>query len=471
MIRARLLLPVAFFLLLGGCKVGPNYARPTLDVPAQYRSLAPTVPAPTQTNQPPAGQATPNFGEEKWWTVFKDPVLEKLVREALANNYDLRIAATRVMQARDLVAIARADQLPQASGTAGIQQVRNQLFLGAPTLDSVAVQASYIIDFWGQYRRATEAARANLVATEYGQDTVRMTIVSDVASDYFTLRAYDAQLEYSKKTLAANQDLLKLNNDRFKGGESAITDVLQAELLVQQTEAQIITLLQSIAQTENAVSVLLGRNPGPIDRGIGLTEQPLTPDVPAGIPSSLLERRPDVHQAEMNLVAANANVGVAKAAFFPQFSLTGLFGATSTSVTSFLNGPATAWAIGGQALQPLYQGGRIRANYRLAWAERDQSELAYRQSVQLAVTDVSNSLIGYAQSREYRKKLQEQTSTYFEAARLADVRFRGGYTSFLEVLVTQQQYFTSELALADAWNAELQNYVGLYRALGGGWEQ
>jgi multidrug efflux system outer membrane protein len=469
--RARSLLPVTFLLLVCGCKVGPNYARPTLDVPDQYRGLAPSVPAPSQTNQPSPSQATQNFGEEKWWTVFKDPVLEKLVREALANNYDLRIAATRVLQARDLVAIARADQLPQVSGTAGIQQVRNQLFPGGPTFDSVAIQASYIVDFWGQYRRATEAARANLLATEYGQDTVRMTLVSDVASDYFQLRAYDAALEYSKKTLDANQSLLQLNNDRFKGGESAITDVLQAEILVQQTEAQIISLQQSIAQTENAISVLLGRNPGAIDRGISLTEQPLMPEVPPGIPSTLLERRPDVHQAEMNLVAANANVGVAKAAFFPQFSLTGLFGATSTSVLSFLDGPATVWSIGGQVLQPIYQGGRIRANYRLAWAQRDQSELTYRQSVQLAVTDVSNSLIGYGQSREYRKKLQEQTSTYFEAARLADVRFRGGYTSFLEVLVTQQQYFISELALADAWNAELQNYVGLYRALGGGWEQ
>jgi len=195
------------------------------------------------------------------------------------------------------------------------------------------------------------------------------------------------------------------------------------------------------------------------------------PEVPAGLPSALLERRPDVRQSEESLVAANANVGVAKAAFFPQFSLTGLFGAQSTAITSFLQGPATFWSVGGAVAQPIFQGGRIRSNYRLAWAQRDEAELTYKQSVLNAVTDVSNSLVGYSQSRKYRMKIEEQTQTYFEAARLANIRFNGGATSFLEVLVTQQQYFDSELALAQAWNAELQNYVQLYRSLGGGWQQ
>jgi multidrug efflux system outer membrane protein len=194
------------------------------------------------------------------------------------------------------------------------------------------------------------------------------------------------------------------------------------------------------------------------------------PEIPAGLPSTLLQQRPDVRQAEMLLVAANANVGVAKAAFFPQFSLTGQFGAQSTSISSFLQGPATFWSLAGQALQPVYEGGRIRANYQLAWARRDEAELSYKKSVQLAVTDVSNSLVGYSQSQKYRAKIQEQTETYFETARLANVRFNGGATSFLEVLVTQQQYFDSQLALAQAWNVELQSYVQLYRALGGGWE-
>ena len=299
---------------------------------------------------------------------------------------------------------------------------------------------------------------------------VRTTLISNVASNYFLLRQFDAQLDYSKETLKADQEMLRINTIKFKGGESAQTDVLQAELLVEQAESQIISLGQSIEQTENAVSILLGRNPAPVARGLDLVAQPHLPEVPAGIPSTILERRPDVRQAELLLVSANANVGVAKAAFFPQFSLTGSFGAQSTSLTSFLEGPATFWSIGGQALQPLFEGGRIKSNYRLAWAQRDEAELAYKQTVQLALEDVSNGLVGYSQSRKFRMKIEQQTATYSEAARLANVRFLGGYTSFLEVLVTQQQYLTSQLTLAQAWDSELQNYVQLYRALGGGWE-
>jgi multidrug efflux system outer membrane protein len=432
-------------------------------IPDQYRGVAPD--ASTQPGN------TSSFGEMKWWTVFQDQTLESLIREGLTNNYDLHIAAARVMQAKAIVGVRKADQLPQVSASAGIENVRSQLYQGAPTFDTVSIQASYIIDFWGQYRRASEAARANLIATQYGQDVVRTTLVTDIASQYFQLRQYDLQLEYAKKTLDADREMLNLNTVRFKGGDVPKTDVLQAQLLVEQAEAQMISLQQAIEQTENAISVLLGRNPGSIARGIELREQQHLPEVPIGLPSTLLERRPDVRRAEMFLISANANVGVAKAAFFPQFALTGSFGAQSTSVTSFLQGPATFWAVGGQVLQPLFQGGRIKSNYQLAWAQRDEAELAYKQSVQLAVTDVSNSLIGYSQSRKYRMKIEEQTATYLETSNLANVRFNGGTTSFLEVLVTQQQYFTSQLALAQAWNSELQNYVQLYRALGGGWEQ
>jgi outer membrane protein, multidrug efflux system len=462
MIPARSLAASVLLLSLCACKVGPNYNRPPIILPDQYRGLAPDA-TPTQV-QPEA------FGAMKWWAVFQDKALEDLIREALGNNYNIRIAASRVVQAQATLGITHADQLPSVSGGGSIENVRNALNPGAPTFDALFIQAAYIVDFWGQFRRATEAAKANLVATQYGQDVVRTTLVSDIASAYFNLCQFDAQLDYSIKTLEADKEMLNLNTIKFKGGESAETDVLQAQLLVEQAEAQIISLQQSIEQTENAISILLGRNPGPIARGIKLTEQPHMPQVPSGLPSSLLQRRPDVRQAEMQLVSANANVGVAKAAFFPQFALTGQFGAQSTSITSFLQGPATFWAIAGSLAQPLYEGGRIRANYNLAWARRDEAELSYRQSVQLAVSDVSNSLVGYAQSQKFRAKIQEQTNTYYETARLANVRFTGGATSFLEVLVTQQQYFDSELALAQAWNVELQNYVQLYRALGGGWE-
>jgi multidrug efflux system outer membrane protein len=462
MIPARSLAASVLLSTLCACKVGPNYNRPPTTLPDKYRSLAPAV-----TAQPTAAES---FGEMKFWTVFQDKTLENLIREALANNYDMRIAATRVAQAKAIVGVTRADQLPSVNVAGGITQIKSNIFPGGPTFDSLEVDASYIVDFWGQYRRATEAARANLVASKYGQEIVRTSLVADVASAYFTLRQYDAQLEYSQKTLVADQDMLNLNTVKYKGGESAKTDVLQAQLLVEQAEAQIISLQKLIEQTENAISVLLGKNPGEISRGVSLTDQPHIPEVPTDLPSALLQRRPDVRQAEMFLVSANANVGVAKAAFFPQFPLTGQAGVRSTSVASFLNGPGTFWQIGAEFLQPVYAGGRIRSNYQLAWARRDEAELAYKQSVQLAVEDVSNSLVGYAKSRQYRTKIQEQTDTYYETAHLANVRFLGGSTSFLEVLVTQQQYFVSELALAEAWNDELQNYVHLYRALGGGWD-
>lgn len=462
MIPARSLAASVLLLSLCACKVGPNYSRPAVTLPDQYRGLAPEA---TPTQPPPEA-----FGEMKWWAVFQDKALEDLIREALTNNYDMRIAASRVVQAQASLGVTRADQFPSVSGSGSIEQVRSEVNRGGPTFDTLSIQAAYIIDFWGQYRRATEAAQANLVNTQFGQDVVRTTLVADIASAYFNLCQYDAQLDYSKKTLGADKEMLDLNTIKFKGGESAETDVLQAQLLVEQAEAQIISLQQSIEQTENAISILVGRNPGSIARGIKLTEQPHIPQIPSGLPSTLLQRRPDVRRAEMFLVSANANVGVAKAAFFPQFALTGQFGAQSTAISSFLQGPATFWTLGGQLLQPLFEGGRIRSNYALAWAKRDEAELSYKQSVQLAVADVSNSLVGYSQSQKYRAKIQEQTNTYYETARLANVRFTGGATSFLEVLVTQQQYFDSELALAQAWNVELQNYVQLYRALGGGWE-
>ncbi len=461
MTKTKTLISALLLLALCACKVGPNYSRPSLNVPDQYRS--PTLPLP-----PPAGE---QFGEMKWWTVFQDETLQALIKEALANNYDMKIAATRILQASANLGITRANQLPQVNGSFGITNERLEpLYPNAPTFDIAQISLSYIVDFWGQYRRATEAARASLLATEYGQAVVQVTLISSVASNYFLLRQYDAQLVYSQDTVKTDHEILKLNEIKFHGGESAITDVYQAQTLVEQSEAEVISLNQLIAQTETNISILLGKNPGDIARGRALVEQPHLPEVPPGLPSALLQRRPDVRRSEENLVAANANVGVAKAAFFPQISLTGIFGAQSTAITSFLQGPATFWSLGGQAVQPIFQGGRIRANYRLAWAQRDEAELTYKQTVLQAFGDVSNSLVGYSQSRLYREKIEEQTHTYKQMADLANVRFRGGVTSFLEVQYYEQEYFTSALNLEQAWYAELQNYVQLYQALGGGWE-
>jgi multidrug efflux system outer membrane protein len=462
MIRMRTIVATVLLAALAGCKVGPNYQRPVLDVPGQYRGTAPALPQ--------QAAATP-FAEMKWPEVYKDEILQQLIKEALTNNYNVRIAATAIMQAQADLGITRANQFPSLAGSFAIQNERNSAYPGAPTFDTAGLSLSYIVDFWGQYRRATEAARATLLSTQYAQNVVRITLIDSVATAYFQLRAFDEQLDVSQQTATADRDIVRINTIGFKGGEYAITDVYQAQLLVQTAEAQIITLQQSIEQTENLLSILLGRNPGPILRGLTIVDQPHSPELPPGLPSALLERRPDVQQAEQALVAANANVGVAKANFFPQLSLTGTFGAQSTALSSFLQGPATFWAVGGGIVQPLFEGGRITSGYKLAWAQRDQAELFYKQTVQQAFADVSNSLVGYRQSRLYRIKLQEQTATYQETARLANVRFMGGYTSFLEVLYTEQQYFTSELSLTQAWFAEMQNYAQLYQALGGSWEQ
>jgi len=453
---------VASALLVTGCKVGPNYARPPVSTPDKYyNGVAPDLP-----NQPP-GQS---IAETSWESVFQDETLKALIKEALANNYDMRIAATRIVQAEAVVGQNRANQLPNLSGSFGVNYQRNMFVLNGPTIDTAALQLNYIVDFWGQFRRATQAARDQLLSSTYARSVVQTTLISDVATAYFALRQFDSQLQISQKTVAADEDIVKLNTIKFKGGESAITDVYQADLLLQQSQEQVISDQQSIAQTENQISILLGRNPGPIARGLALEDQPHLAEVPTGLPSALLQRRPDVRQSEGSLMAANENVGVAKAAFFPQFPLTALFGASSTALTSFLQGPATIWSIGAEALQPIYNGGAIRSAYHLAWAQRDQAELEYKQTVQVAFGDVANSLVGYNQARLFRLKIEEQTKTYKDTSDLAVVRFNNGYASFLEVLVIQQQYFDSEIALAQARNVELANYVSLYQALGGGWQ-
>jgi outer membrane protein, multidrug efflux system len=448
----------ALALGLGACAVGPDYKRPALDVPAKFRGASEAV----------QGAA---LADLQWWAVLEDPVLQSLIKDALANNYDLRIAANRVLQAREQLGIARSNQLPSLGGFAEAQRQRAPSVLSDQTIYSGGFQLSWVLDFWGQFRRATEAARASLLATEYAQNAVRITLIANVASAYFQLRAFDQELDASTRILQTNRETLRITTLSVNGGASPITDQLQATLLVQQAQAQITQLEQSIAQTENQLSLLLGRNPGDISRGLSLVEQPHLPQVPVGLPSQLLERRPDVREAEETLDAANANVGVAKAAFFPQIPLTASYGAASTNLGDFLRQSASVWSVAGQVVQPIFEGGKIKSAYRLAWDQRDAAELAYRQSVLQAFTDVANSLVGYEKTRALRLTLEEQTATYAETARLANDRYRGGSTSFLEVLTTQQQYFTSELQSSQASFAELQNYVQLYQSLGGGWQR
>lgn len=524
MTRLKLLVAFALMLSLCACKVGPNYQRPSLDVPGDYRGVAPEAqqPAPTEplpSTQVPASQTYPGtppapapppamenkaeqqpvatpaqpsqpepgaqvqpgtsqgagnqFGDLPWTSVFQDEVLQGLIKEALTNNYDLRIAATRVLQANANLGIVRANQFPTVNGTGSATYGKDEVQFNSTDpqgFGTLGLTLNYVVDFWGQYRRATESARATLLSTKYAQEVVQISLINSVVTDYYLLLQYDDQLEYSRQTVDADQEIYKLNDIKFKGGDAAITDVYQAQVILQQAEAGVITYQQLAEQAENNLSILLGRNPGPIKRGLNIVNQPVVPVIPEGLPSDLLRRRPDVRQAEENLVAANANVGVAKAAFFPQFSITGNLGTQSLSLNNFLNGPSLFWSVGGNVVQPIFQGGRIRSNYRLAWAQRDQAELQYKQTVQQAFGEVSNSLVGYEQSRKYRMKLQEQTKTYEELVRLANVRYLGGYTAFLEVQYNEQQYFQSALLLSAAWYQELQYYAALYQALGGGWQ-
>jgi multidrug efflux system outer membrane protein len=460
--------------LTGGCAVGPDYHRPETALPATYRGVEPATSATYRGAESaasaPASAAASDFAQADWWTVFKDPVLQSLIHEALQNNYDLRIAANRVIQARAQLGVTRANQFPTLDASLQASRERQPPVNELASNYSAGFQLSWMVDFWGQYRRATEAARANLLSAAYAREAVRLTLLADVASNYFELRALDREMAASRRILTANEETLRITKLLVDGGANPVTDELQARLLVQQAQAQITQLEESIAQAENRISVLVGRNPGPIPRGLGLEDQPHMPEVPVGLPSALLEARPDIRAAEEGLVAANADVGVAKAAFFPQIPLTGIGGVSSPSLAKLFDGPQAAWSIGGGVVQPLFEGGRLRNDYKLAQAQRDSAELTYAQTIQHALSDVADALVGYNKSRVYRAELEEQAATYAETARLANDRYRRGATSFLEVLTTEQQYLNSELQLAQAWSAELQNYVQLYRALGGGYK-
>jgi multidrug efflux system outer membrane protein len=453
---------VVLVVLAGGCTVGPDYHRPTTSLPGAYRGGEATTPATTAPSHP-------DFAQADWWTIFADPVLQSLIHESLQNNYDLRIAANRVIQARAQVGITRANQLPSLNAAVQTTRDREPPLNERATNDSAGFQLSWMVDFWGEYRRATEAARANLLSAAYAREAVRVTLLADVASNYFELRALDREMGASQRILATNKETLRITHLLVDGGASPVTDELQARLLVQQAQAQITQLEESIAQAENRISVLVGRNPGPIARGLSLEDQPHVPEVPVGLPSALLEARPDIRAAEEALAGANADVGVAKAALFPQIALTGIGGVSSPSLAKLFSGSQPLWSVSSAALQPLFAGGRLHNSYKLAQAQRDAAELAYAQAIQHALGDVADTLVGYSKSRAYRAELEEETATYAETARLANDRYRGGATGFLEVLTTQQQYLDAQLQLAQAWSAELRDYVQLYRALGGGW--
>ena len=453
-------------LLLSGCAVGPNYKRPSVNVPGTYReaiSQEATQPAPK------------SIGDQKWWEVFQDPQLQDLIRTALQQNYDVRIAATRILQAQAQVGITRADQLPTIGG--GVEAVnqrsaRSKFFPAFETSSNqVDLSLAWELDFWGKYRRANESARANLLATQWARQAVISTLVSDVAAAYFQLRELDLELEISRRTLASRRDSLQLTQTLASGGATSMLDVRQAEQLVFTAAETIPDLERRIEQQENFLSTLLGNNPGPITRGTKLTEQPHAPEIPAGLPSSLLERRPDIRQAEAQLIAANAQIGVAKAAYFPQINLTASGGYQSSALTSLFTGPAGLWNFGGSLVQPIFTGGRIRSNVKFTEARQQEAALIYQQTIQQSFRGVSDALVEYRKDREFREQQEQLTLSAQDAARLSETRYRGGATSYLEVLTNETNYFDAELGLAQAQLNELLGLVRIYRNLGGGWQE
>jgi outer membrane protein, multidrug efflux system len=389
----------------------------------------------------------------------------------------VRIAAARVAEARAQLGITRADQFPQVDGSALADRERvsaspvplpSQAF--ERNVFQVGASTSWEVDFWGRFRRATEASRATLAATEWGRRAIVTSLVAQVAEAYFALRAIDLNLDISRQTLASRRESLRLTQVRAAGGAASELDVRQAEQLVFGASATIVDLERQAQQQENLISILQGNDPGAVPRGRTLTDQPLIPQVPTGLPSALLERRPDIVEAEQTLVAANANIGVARANFFPEVSLTGSGGFQSASLSSLLTGPAAFFTVGATLLQPVFTAGRTRSQVELAEVRRDVAMLAYQQTIRQSLRDVSDALIAYRQDREFREQQQLLARSAAEALRLTTVRYQGGASSYLEVLDADTRLFIAQLGLAQAQLNELRALVQIYRALGGGWE-
>ena len=449
-----------------GCTVGPNYKKPAVNVPGTYRGLAAEETGKTDSA---------SLGDQKWWDVFQDQQLQSLIRTALQQNYDVRIAGARILQAQAQLGITRADQFPSVSAGAGISDQRSARSKFFPAFEGstgqVNVSAAWDLDFWGKFRRATEAARANLLASESARQEVILTLVANVSGAYFQLRALDLELEISKRTLASRQESLRLTRILAEGGSTSMLDVRQAEQLVFTAAAEIPALEQQIEQQENLISILLGRNPDAVVRGQALTEQTRPPAVPAGLPSSLLERRPDIRAAEQQLIAANAQIGVAKAAYFPQISLSGNAGFQSAALTNLFSGPSGTWDFGASLAQPIFTAGRLRSNVRFAEAQQQATLLFYEQTIQGAFRSVSDALIAYRKTREFRAQEELLFQSAQDAARLSHMRYTGGVTGYLEVLTNETNAFSAELGLVQAQLNELLALVQLYQALGGGWQQ
>jgi multidrug efflux system outer membrane protein len=447
------------------CAVGPNYHRPAVPTPGVYRDLS---------ENPQTQAQAASFADLPWWQVFQDPQLQELIRTALKENYDLQLATERIASARAQVAITRSSLFPQVQGGGTFAGGKDSTTRAKYNILALTADAAFQLDLFGRLRRATEAARAELLATEDARNTVILTLVSDVASDYFTLLQLDLELQITRDTVNTQQDSVKLTRLRLDHGVATKLDVLQAQQVLDTANAQLPDIERAIGQEEDAISILLGHYPEGVRRGLPLAQQPLPPEVPPGMPSSLLERRPDIRQVEQQLVAANAEIGVAKATFFPQISLTGSGGGAfgrSTLLSGLVGSQTPIWTYGAQVNQPIFTGGALSGNLKLAESQHRQELIAYSQVIQLAFRDVSDALIGYQKLHEVRVAQEITVKDLQDSVDTSLVRYRGGITTYLEVLDGQRSLFEAELTLAQARGNEYQSLVQLYKALGGGWEQ
>jgi outer membrane protein, multidrug efflux system len=458
--------------LLSACTVGPNYQRPVVQTPAAFHDASESQQVEARTD---------SFADLPWWQVFHDPKLQELIRTVLKQNYDLQLAVERVNAARAQVGIVRSNQFPHVSvdptfsGGKTEQNIKSNIF-------SLAADVVFQVDLFGRYRRATEAARAQLLATEDAQQTVILTLVSDVASDYFLLRDLDLQLQISKETVQTQENSVQLTELRLAHGVGTRLDVLQSRQVLDTANVQIPDLERQIGQTEDAINILMGNYPQGVPRGTALgTTTPnglqwsetLPPQLPAGLTSDLLERRPDIRAAEQNLVAANANIGVAKAMFFPQISLQGALGGAwghSSFLGSNIPAPPGIGSYAASAAQPVFTGGALSNNLRYAKSQERQALISYQQTIQRAFGDVSDALIGYEKYHGVRERQEQTVKDLQESVDVSLMRYRGGTATYLDVLDSQRSLFQAELTLAQARNNEYQSLVQLYKALGGGWK-
>jgi outer membrane protein, multidrug efflux system len=455
------LLPVT---LMTGCLVGPNYKRPAVTAPTTFRGAGPT-----------AEQAS--FADLPWWEVFKDPTLQELVKTALANNYDLKIAITRIEQARQISAQAHAQYLPSV-GYQGVLAAGKNEFVGGPAPGTGGVKGSVLVgasaaweaDIWGRIRRLNEAALAQYLASEEAKRGVLLTLTSSVAQAYFELLGLELQLDIARKSTSSFQDTVKLFTDRFQGGVSSMLDVSRAQAAEATVAANIPELERRIGLKENEISVLLGQNPRDIQHDSKLLDQIVSPEIPVGIPSSLLERRPDIRQAEDLVKAANAQIGVAQANFFPQIGLTALFGQGSYDLKNFTSGRSNIWSVAANVAGPFYTGGLLKAQKRQAIAAWEQAKLQYEQAALNAFTDVSNALISRQQFDATLGEQQRAVKAYEESVSLSMKRFVAGKASYYEVLEAQQQLYPAQNSVAVTELNRRIVIVDLYRSLGGGWQ-